>query len=360
MPEKIIIAVDAMSGSGGPLVIAQGLSNFSKKHGDVFLRIFGKKDLLSEELRRAELSVDSFTIVDCQDVVLDNDKPMHTWRNNKFSSMRKAIEDVRDKKASAVISCGNTGALMKTAKMLLKTLPHVKRPGILAVIPGISSRGTIMLDVGANIECGVEHLFHFAIMGCCFAQIVLATNDPKIGILNIGSEEIKGRTLEQKSYSILKESGLNFTGFVEANEVVKGKVDVLVTDGFSGNIFLKASEGAAEMCINVFKNTVKNAGFFSKLAAILLKSCLKKSLSVISPNRHNGAMFVGLNGIVIKSHGSANAEGVENALSVAYKLSRANINQKIECKLHEMKEKGITLNFVDKLKHKSAQILGMK
>jgi glycerol-3-phosphate acyltransferase PlsX len=360
MVDKIGIAIDAMGGSGGPSVIAKALKSFINSQEDVFFHIFGKKNILKKELEAVGLEVKNYRITDCQDIVSDNDKPNEAWRKGKSSSMRKAIEAVRDKKAEAIVSCGNTGALMLTAKMILKTLPHIKRPSIIAVIPSSTSKGTVMLDIGANIECSEEHLFHFAIMGCCFAKIILETDNPSIGILNVGSEQMKGRLLEQKTYALLQESQLNFTGFVEGHEVVKHKVDVLVTDGFSGNIFLKASEGAAEMCLDIFKGAIKNAGFLGKFAAFLLKSKLKAALSVISPNKHNGAMLIGLNGIVVKSHGSANKEGIENALHVAYRLSKEKINERIEHELTQMDKKGISLNFVDKIKQKSAEILGIK
>ena len=360
MADKIGIAVDAMGGSGGPSAIARAIKNFTSFNDDVFFHIFGKKTVLKKELENVGLKPKDYSIIDCKDVILDNEKPNEAWRKSKSSSMRKAIEAVRDKKAEAVVSCGNTGVLMLTAKMLLKMLPHIKRPSIVGVIPSSTSKGTVMLDIGANVECNEEHLFHFAIMGCCFAKIVLERDDPTVGILNIGSEQIKGRLLEQKIYTLLQKSKLNFIGFVEGHEVVKDKVDVLVTDGFSGNIFLKASEGVAEMCMDIFRGAIKNAGILGKVASLLLRSKLKAALSVISPNQHNGAMLIGLNGIVVKSHGSASTEGIEHALHVAYRLSKEKINERIKEELNKMDKKGISLNFVDKIKQKSAEIFGRK
>ena len=365
MTYKIVIAVDAMGGSGGPAVIAKALQEFvtevnNADKNNVFFHLFGRKNVLQKELDNVGIDSEKYEICDCRHVISDDNKPNEAWRKGKESSMRKAIEAVRDKKADALVSCGNTGALMFTAKMILKTLPHIKRPSIIGVIPSSSSKKTVMLDIGANIECSEEHLFHFAIMGCCFANIILETQNPTIGVLNVGSEKIKGRILEQKTHALLKASPLNYSGFVEGHEVVKNKVDVLVTDGFSGNIFLKASEGAAELCLDMFKSVFKNTGIIGKVAGFLLNSSLKQELSVISPNKHNGAMLIGLNGIVVKSHGSANAEGIKNAIQVAYRLSKEKINHKIENELCKMDKKGISLNLVDKIKHQSAKILGIK
>jgi glycerol-3-phosphate acyltransferase PlsX len=359
MSKKTIISVDAMGGSNAPEGVIDAIESFINDTDDSFFCIYGKKALILPIIIKRQLPEDRYKLVDCKDTISDEDKPISAWRNGKKSSMRKAIESIKNGEAHTAVSCGNTGALMLMAKMLLGTLEHVKRPAITALFPSINNDGTVLLDMGANLECTTTHLFHFALMGSCFAKVILKQKNPKIGLLNIGSESNKGRELEQQTYNILQKSDLNFVGFVEGHDIVKGKVDVLVTDGFSGNIFLKSSEGAAHACIDLIKSSIKNGGIFAKLAGLMLKSTLEKSLKVIDPNKNNGAMFIGLNGIVIKSHGSSDAIGIFNAINIAYQLVKNDINAKISKELQLFEERGTGMNFVDKIKQASAKILGI-
>ena len=359
MSNKIFISVDAMGGSGSTDTIINAISKFCQTSTEIHFLIYGKKSIILPKITRYFLPRNRYEVINSDVIIADNIKPTVAWRNSKNSSMRKAIEAVNKCYAHAAISCGNTGALMLISKMILGTLNHIKRPAITALFPNINNNGTILLDMGANLECNESHLFHFALMGICFAKIILNIENPKIGILNVGSEVTKGRELENKVYTILQKSGLNFYGFVEGHEVVQGKVDVLVTDGFSGNIFLKASEGAASACINLIKYSIINGGIITKIAGLILKNTLKKSFDVIDPNKNNGAMFTGLKGIVIKSHGAASNEGFLNAINVACKLIKNNINNKISEELDIFEKKGTGLNFVDKLREASVKILGI-
>ena len=359
MSNKTLISIDAMGGANSPDAIIEAIDKFLKNYNDVSFIIYGKKSIILPKIINFNFPENSYKLIDSEITISDEDKLTTAWRNGKNSSMRKAIEAVKNNEAHAAVSCGNTGALMLTSKMVLGTLEHIKRPAIAAIFPSINNNGTVILDMGANLECNESHLFHFALMGTCFAKIILKIDNPKIGILNVGEEATKGRDLELKTYKILEESGLNFHGFVEGHDIVKGKVDVLVTDGFSGNIFLKASEGAANACINLIKNSINN-NIFTKITGLLLKSRIKDSFKIIDPNKNNGAMFVGLKGIVIKSHGSASVDGIYNAIDTAYKLVKNNINIKITEELDTFEEKGTGLNFVDKLKQTSAKMLGIK
>ncbi len=349
MSNQTLISIDAMGGSNAPDGVIEAISRVLSVTDDVFFQIYGQKSTILPKMIRYQLPKDRYKLIDCKGVISDEDKAIDAWRNSKNSSMRKAIEAVRSCQAHTVVSCGNTGALMLTAKMLLGTLEHIKRPAIVGILPNLNNNGTVMLDIGANLECKESHFFHFALMGSCFAKTLLQKENPKVGILNVGSEKNKGRKLEQQAYKILDESKLNFIGFVEGHEVIQGKVDVLVTDGFSGNIFLKASEGTANICINLMKASIAKGGIASKLAGLLLKSSMKKSFEVIDPNRNNGAMFVGLKGIVIKSHGSASVEGIFQAINTAYRLAKYDINTKISKELELFKEKDVSLNLVDKI-----------
>ena len=359
MSNKVFISVDAMGGDGSTDAIIQAISKFCKISVETNFLIYGKKSIILPKITDYQFPNNRYEVIDSDIIISDNEKPTIAWRNSKNSSMRKAIEAVKECRAHGAISCGNTGALMLISKMILGTLNHIKRPAITALFPNINNNGTVLLDMGANIECNESHLFHFALMGICFAKIILNIENPKIGILNVGSEVTKGRELESRVYEILEKSGLNFYGFVEGHEIVQGKVDVLVTDGFSGNIFLKASEGAANACIDLIKCSIINGGLITKIAGFILKNALKKSFDVIDPNKSNGAMFAGLKGIVIKSHGAANNEGFLNAIKITHQLIKYNINNKISQELEIFEKKGTGLNFVDKLKQASVKILGI-
>ncbi len=346
-----------MSGSHGPRAFVGAIKQFISHNQNVIFYIFGTKSAIEPLLIEEQISKEHYLLFDCEHMIADELTPIEAWRRSKDSSMRKAIEAVLEKNAEAVVSCGNTGALMLISKMLLGVIKDIKRPAITGIFPSVSNKGTVMLDIGANLECNETHLFHFALMGSCFAKVIFNKDNPSIGVLNVGSETTKGRELEKDAYDILSRSSLNFAGFIEGHEVEKGKVDVLITDGFSGNIFLKASEGAANMCIRILKNILSNKGLLYKLAGLILKNPLKKAFAVIDPNYNNGAMLVGLNGIVVKSHGSANKDGIYNAIDVAYKLSKANINNQIKEELQLFEKIGVGLNLVDKIKKTSARFL---
>lgn len=349
MSNETVISVDAMGGSNAPDAIIEAVSEFLRVTDDVLFRVYGNKSVVLPKVSQYQLPKDKYELIDCKKIITDEDKAINAWRNSKDSSMRKAIEAVKDDQAQSIVSCGNTGALMLTAKMLLGTLEYVKRPAIAGIFPSLNNNGTVMLDIGANLECKEYHLFQFALMGACFAKILLQQENPRIAILNVGSEKSKGRKLEQETYKILQKSELNFIGFIEGHDVVHGKTDVLLTDGFSGNIFLKASEGAADICISLMKEAITKRGMIAKLAGLLLKSSIKNAFGVIDPNNNNGAMLMGLKGVVIKSHGSANVNGIFQAINKAYQLAKYDINTKISNELACFEEKGIGLGLVDKI-----------
>ncbi|WPX96738.1 phosphate acyltransferase PlsX [Candidatus Bandiella euplotis] len=360
MSQKILISIDAMGGANSPSAVVEAIGRFLATNGDTFFQIYGKKMDVLPYVILHQLPKNRYKLINCDEAISDDDKPTEAWRNGKNSSMRKAIEAVQNGQAHTVVSCGNTGALMLIAKMLLGTIGNIKRPAIAGVFPNMKKDKTIVLDMGANLECSETHLFQFALMGSCFARALFQKENPKVGILNVGSETSKGRELEQMTYKILEESELNFVGFVEGHEVAQGKVDVLVTDGFSGNIFLKASEGAAGACIDLVKASIEKGNVIAKLAGLVLKQSIGKSFKHLSPDANNGAMFMGLKGIVIKSHGSASVDGIVNAISTAHQLVEYDINTKISEELALFEAKGVGLNFVDIIKQTSAKILGLK
>jgi glycerol-3-phosphate acyltransferase PlsX len=357
--KKIVISLDAMGGVGAPRSVIQAAFAVSIANPKIHFLIFGIASQVQPILEELAFVKSRYDFIEAQSVIGDHDKPVQAFREGKESSMRKAVDSLKDGLANACLSCGNTGALMVTSKMVLGTLPGVKRPAIAGAFPSYNGK-IIMLDMGANVECSEYALFQFALMGVCLAKIAMKLEKPSIAILNVGEEKGKGREIEQSAYDLLQESGLNFIGYIEGHDIVKGKADVVVTDGFSGNLVLKASEGAAHMFLNLLKNsTNRTSGIISMLGGLLLKKSLKSNFIKIDPNSNNGAMFIGLNGIVVKSHGAATVSGIINAINLAYELAIQDINSNIIKEIQELEDQGIGLNIVEKIKQSSAKFLGI-
>ena len=242
--------------------------------------------------------------------------------------MFRAVQSVKDGKSHAIVSSGNTGALMVISTVLMKTIKGISRPAIASMFPTMKSK-TVMLDLGANIECDLKNILDFAILGKTFSKTLLNINKPKIGLLNVGSEVLKGNQIVQLAAKKLQmEKNINFYGFIEGNDIPKGLVDVVVTDGFTGNIALKTAEGTADLYTSYLKSSFKD-NLYSKFAFIISLPVLKSLWNRVNPGKYNGAMFLGLNGIVVKSHGRSDAYGFANAISVAYDLSINNFNENI-------------------------------
>lgn len=357
--QKITISLDAMGGEGAPEVVISAVAESLKAHRDIFFLIYGNEDQIIPLLKKYCLPETRYEFIATTYIIEDDAKPLQAFKCGANSSMRKAIEAVKEEKADACVSCGNTGALLVTAKMVLGALSGVKRPAIAGIFPTLHG-SLILLDMGANNECSELVLFQFALMGRCLAKALLNIENPRIAILNVGKEETKGRELEQKSYEILKHSGLNFVGYIEGHDIVNGRADVVVTDGFSGNLVLKASEGALKMVFKILNDITKKSGFFALIGAKLLEKPLRKHFKKLHPDVNNGAMFIGLDGIVVKSHGSCNAVGLQNAIKIAYELAKRRINVQILKEVRILEEKGIGLNFVDKVRQTSAKIFGIR
>ena len=358
MEEKTVISIDAMGGAAAPESVVEGVSIVCKKYSDIFILLHGDEKKIISSLEKFSVPDHMYCIIATEQVVSDDDKPLFAWRNGKESSMRKAIDAVGTKEAHACVSCGNTGALMLIAKMVLGSLGNIKRPAICASFPTVKNGNTVILDMGANTECDEINFFHFALMGSCFAKIILRLENPSIAILNVGIEKTKGRSLEKKAYTIFDNTDFNFLGFIEANNIIEGKADVVVTDGFSGNILLKSSEGAVRIFFDLLKKA-SSKNMLTKLGAFLLKRQLKSYMKIIDPDKNNGAILLGVDGIVVKSHGAAKPSGIANAIEVAYRLSRAKINETISLKLNEFEKQGIGVNLVSKIKQTSAKIFGI-
>ena len=336
------IAVDAMGGDNAPEEIVLGVLRSAMNHKNIKFKIFGNKLIIepivddfilkmnSKRTEEEMALMSKVEIINCEKVITNDEKPSTALRNSKGSSMRMAIEAVKNKEADASLSAGNTGALMAISKIILGTLPNIHRPAICSFVP--SKEGVFtLLDMGANLECDENYLLQFATMGAAFNRAILGNRPIKIAILNIGSEEMKGRDCIKKASQILSDCPQlksSYIGYIEPDKVFQSKCDVVVTDGFTGNIFIKASEGVASLIRNTLKEVFRSS-VVSKLAYVMIKKVLKKSFIKFDHRKYNGAMFVGLNGISIKSHGSANAESFSNAIDVTISLVKNNVNEKI-------------------------------
>ncbi len=312
----LTIALDAMGGDHGPLVIIPAALNALKKNSDLKLILVGDQASLMATLQQQGVAVgERLTIQHASEQVAMDESPSQALRGKKDSSMRVAINLVKERTASACVSAGNTGALMATARFVLKTLPGVDRPAIISTLPTMNGH-THMLDLGANVDSSAEHLFQFAVMGSVLTSAVDNIERPTIGLLNIGSEEIKGNERVKETAQLLSSSGINYVGFVEGDDIFKGSVDVVVCDGFVGNVALKTCEGVAKMLSTFMKEEFTRSPL-TKLAALGATPVLNALRSRMDPRNYNGASFVGLNGIVIKSHGGADELSFETAIHEA-------------------------------------------
>ena len=331
---EIIIAVDTMGGDLGPLAVINGAFLSSKKIPKIKFIFFGNKKKITSLLKKKNI-LNISEIVHTEQVITNDIKPTIALRKFRKSSMFKAIESVKSGESNAVVSSGNTGALMVISTVLMKAINGIDRPAIASMFPTKKSE-IVMLDLGANIECDVKNILDFAIMGKIFSKTVLGIKKPKIGLLNIGSEILKGNEIVQAaSKRLTKEKNIDFYGFIEGNDIPMGLVDVVVTDGFTGNVALKTAEGTAELYTDYLKNLF-NDNLYSKFAFMISLPVLKSLWDRTNPGKYNGAMFLGLNGIVVKSHGRADANGFANAISVAYDLCINNFNEKIICDIKKI------------------------
>lgn len=314
---SLVIAIDAMGGDNAPDSVIAGVKSAEQKHSDVRFLIFGDEAKVRPFMDKYRPDPNRYEFIHTPDYVASDEKPSAAVRSGRNSSLWLAIDAVKKGKASAVVSSGNTGALMAFSKLILGTMPGIHRPAIVTILPTCKSE-CVVLDLGANAECNARNLVEFAIMGEAYCRAVLKREHPTIGLLNIGSEDIKGRDEIRQAAQILRDSPLSdeFKGFVESDDIALGAVDVFVTDGFTGNIALKAIEGTARLMVNLLKD-VSARSIMSKLGFLLALPSLKRLKKKMDPGRYNGAMLVGLKGISIKSHGGADAFGFANAVNVA-------------------------------------------
>jgi len=337
----VTLSVDAMSGDHGHAVAVKAARLALHDHPELRLILVGDEAALKQSLAANHLAGDSRIVLQHASEVVEMDEPpSRALRNKKDSSMRVAINLVKDGRAQACVSAGNTGALMATAHFVLKMLPGIDRPAIITAIPSVAGH-TYMLDLGANAECSAEQLCQFAVMGSALVTAVNGIERPRVGLLNIGEEEIKGSETIRQAAGMISASGLNYVGFIEGDHVFLDPVDVVVCDGFAGNVALKTGEGVAKL-IGKFLKEEFSANFLHKLAAVAAYPALKNLGKRIDPRRYNGASFLGLNGIVIKSHGSADALGFANAIRVGLEEVEKNVPARISALMAAMAAAALT------------------
>ena len=345
MPSSIIIALDAMGGDHGPPVVVQAALNALKIHDDLQIILVGDTEGLVLELKRLHTQEsDKLRIHHASEVVGMDEPPALALRLKKDSSMRVAVNLVKQGQAHACVSAGNTGALMATARFVLKTLKGIDRPVISALLPTMKPPQNVrVLDLGANIDSSAEQLFQFAVMGSVLASAVGNIPNPRVALLNIGEEDIKGTEQIKKAAKMLAENPyINYIGFVEGDDIYKGEADVVVCDGFVGNVALKTSEGLARLIAQYIRNAFKR-NWMTKLSALVARPALRDLANRLDPARYNGASLVGLQGIVIKSHGNASALAFTNAINEAILEAKNNVPQRISVQVSEYLQEKLVL-----------------
>lgn len=327
--KKIVIALDVEGGDNAPFAAIEGAEQARIRYPDARFLLYGRPEKITPALRGFPALKQIAEICPSATVIAAEEKPSIALRQGKDSSMGLSIQAVKEGLAQGVVSAGNTGALMAISKLSLRTLPGISRPAIASLLP-TQAGDVVMLDLGANTVCDANNLFEFAVMGEAFARAVLGISNPRIGLLNIGSEDGKGHEEIKAAADLIRNSPLplSYYGFVEGNDISKGIVDVIVTDGFTGNVALKSIEGVGELCARFLKDAF-HSSIFAKIGFFLAKPALTMLFKRINPQQYNGAMLLGLNGIVVKSHGRADAFGFANAIGVAYNLASYGVNARI-------------------------------
>ncbi|MGI3167703.1 phosphate acyltransferase PlsX [Pseudooceanicola sp. C21-150M6] len=334
---RIIISVDAMGGDRGPGAVVGGISRSAKKNPDIGFILHGPEAQLKKLVMRRKHLRGRCEIRDAQSVVEMTDKPSQVMRHGKGTSMWSCLESVRDGEATVAVSCGNTGALMALSMIRLRKLPGVNRPAIAVLWPSRSASGfNVMLDVGADVRADEEDLLQFAQMGASYARNGMGLDRPRIGLLNVGTEENKGRAELKAAHDLIEKAapgaGFDFVGFVEGGDIPGDTCDVIVTDGFTGNVAIKTGEGTAKLIGDLLKEAFQYSPL-SRIAALLALTSLRRLQKRIDPRRVNGGVFLGLNGTVVKSHGSADATGVAAAVKLAFQLAQQDLTNKIAARV---------------------------
>jgi len=344
MKKKISIAIDAMGGENAPEKNIDGLSIFlnkNKSNDDFIIKLYGNKDVLTEEISKRKIQNNKVEIIHAEGIISEKETPLTAIKNSKNTSMWNAIKAQIDGNADISLSAGNTGVLLVISRMILKTMKEVDKPALAGLWP--SKKGmSVVLDLGANIECDEKNLVDFSEMGSALYKSIFPEQKPHVSLLNIGSEEIKGTEVLKKAYLELKnlssDKNFIFNGYIEGNKLMDGETNVIVTDGFSGNIALKTAEGTAKFITDSLKKSLTE-NLLSKISIIFSYFSLKKFKSKLDPRKYNGAIFLGLNGPVVKSHGGTDAIGFYHSIDLCYKIVKGNLMHQIRNNLSHLNVK---------------------
>tara|TARA_B100001123_G_C15309664_1_gene1023919 strand:+ start:223 stop:1227 length:1005 start_codon:yes stop_codon:yes gene_type:complete len=329
MLNKVKIAVDAMGGEKSPNKIVKGIEISLNENSENYFYLYGDEKLLKKEISNSKLVSKNCEIINTNEFILDDESPLSAAKRGKGTSMWKAIESLKNKKADIALSAGNTGAMLVISRLLLSTIEGINKPALAALWPNKNNM-SVVLDLGANIECNEKNLSDFASMGSALFISLFENDKPKISLLNVGLEETKGNDILKKTYTILKSSkvkNFEFLGYIEGNQIMDGATDVIVTDGFTGNVALKTAEGTANFITQNLKKSL------NKLSMLLSYTSLKKFRNKLDPRKYNGAIFLGLESPVVKSHGSTDAIGFAHSIKVCNKIIKADLIKKIKSNL---------------------------
>jgi len=337
MTNGLVLSIDGMGGDHAPEIVVEGVDLFARAHRDVRFLLHGDTARLTPLLEKHQTARAASEVRPAEKAIAMDAKASQALRQGKGSSLWNAVQSVETGEANAVVSAGNTGAYMAMSMFRLRTMEGVHRPALATRWPTMKGGYTVMLDVGANVEADAEQLVEFAIMGEAFQRAVSGEPRPKVALLNVGAEDQKGHEEIRAAARLIRETGvdINFTGFVEGDDIAKGTVDVVVTDGFTGNIALKTGEGTARLVAQLLREAL-TSGPLAQLGALIAYPALRKLRTRMDPGTFNGALFLGLNGLVVKSHGGANGRGFAAAIGVAEKLARSHYREEIAANIERL------------------------
>jgi len=345
--EPVKIAVDAMGGDHAPAIVIEGVVDYIREnsHDDYKIILVGKEKEIHKELKKYKnFRYDRLEIVDALEEISMKEHFLSYWRKREETSIKKAIDLVKNEKAKAMVSAGNTGAVMALAKTVLGSMKNIDRPALAIMLPTLKGN-SLMVDVGANTDSKPHNLVEFALMGKVYLENILGIRNPRIALMNIGEEEAKGNELTKTTHNLLKQLDINFIGNVEGRDVYIGEADLIVTDGFTGNVTLKVSEGVVEVMLSMLKREIMS-NIFSKIGFFFLKKSLKRIKKKLDYAEYGGALLLGVNGIVIIGHGSSNAKAIKNAIYLSYKFVSEKVLEKISQEIGNVQKNLQELKYV--------------
>ena len=343
MNKKITIAIDAMGGEDAPKKNLEGLNIFLKKNisnNDFCINLYGDEKIINDQLKILEINNSIIKVIHTNDIVSDSESPITAVKNSKNSSMWLSVKSQVDENADITLSAGNTGVLLVISRMILKTMKEVSKPALAGLWPSKKDM-SVVLDLGANVECDEKNLIDFSELGAALYKSIFPKKIPTVSLLNIGSEEIKGTDVLKKTYTKLKQLSSNsnflFNGYIEGNKLMEGDTNVIITDGFTGNIALKTAEGTAKFITDSLKKSLSE-NILSKISILFSYFSLKKFKSKLDPRKYNGAIFLGLNGPVVKSHGGTDAVGFYHSIDLCYRIVKGNLMSQIKNNLNHLND----------------------